>query len=261
MLLIKAGGSALTDKSIPYSFREPVVHALAGQLRRICEPLILAHGVGSFGHPPAKQYRIGLGDDATPDRRLGLAITQYWVDELAQRVIKILIDARLPALLTAADMLFVTEDRRIVDFHAEPIQRCLTMNLIPVLHGDGPLDRRQGFSVLSADQIVIYLARFFTARKVIFAMDVPGILRNGRPIPRLSFRELPTVQKEILSSQDASGGLAKKLEEIGALAGTGIDVQLVSLLEPDALLAAAHNQERGTLISDQHLCKEEPYEG
>ena len=249
MLLIKAGGSALTDKSIPYSFREPAVHSLAGQLAQIHEPMILAHGVGSFGHPPAKQYRIGLGDDATPERRQGRD-HQYWVDELAQRVIKILIDAPLPALLTAADMLFVTDDRRIVEFHAEPIQRCLTMNLIPVLHGDGPLDRRQGFSVLSADQIVVYLAGFFAARKVIFAMDVPGILRNGRPIPRLSFRDLPAVQKEILASQDASGGLAKKLEEISALAGTGIDVQLVSLLEPDALLAAARNEARGTLISD-----------
>jgi isopentenyl phosphate kinase len=251
MLIIKAGGSALTDKSVPFSFRKAAVQALAEQLRQIPEPMILAHGVGSFGHPPAKQYKIGLGDDATDERRQGLTITQYWVDELAQRIIKILIDAHLPALLSAADMVFVTEDRRIVEFHAEPIQRYLAMNLIPVLHGDGPVDRLQGFSVLSADQIVVYLAKFFAARKVIFAMDVPGILRQGRTITRLSFSDLPRVQKEIIAGNDASGGLIKKLQEISALAGSGIDVQLVSLLEENSLLAAAQDESTGTLITNE----------
>lgn len=251
MLIIKAGGSALTDKTRPFSFRELAACALAEQLRQIHEPMILAHGVGSFGHPPAKQYKIGLGDDTTPERRRGLAITQYWVDELAQRLIKILLDAPLPALLTAADMLFITDKGRIIDFYAEPLQRYLEMNLIPVLHGDGPADRQQGFSVLSADQIVIYLAKFFQARKVIFAMDVPGILRQGRPIAHLSFDELSAVQAEIVANHDASGGLAKKLEEISALADSGIKVQLISLLEEQALLAAARDEPVGTVISDQ----------
>ena len=250
MLIIKAGGSAITDKAVPYSFRETITHSLAAQLRHIHEPVVLAHGVGSFGHPPAQKYKIGLGDDGSLERRQGLAITQYEVDELAQRVTKTLLAASLPALLVRADMLFITENRRIVDFHAEPLQRYLQMGLLPILHGDGPVDRTQGFCVLSADQIVIYLARFFKARKVIFAMDVSGVLRQGQTLPRLYFHELAELQNEIIASHDASGGLAKKLQEIESLAGSGTIVQLISLLEPNALLAAANDEPVGTLITD-----------
>ncbi len=249
MLIIKAGGSAITDKSIPYSIRESAIHSLATQLLQINEPVILAHGVGSFGHPPAKKYKIGLGYDGSVERRQGLAITQYEVDELAQRFVKILLDASLPAVQAAADMLFITENRRIVNFHSEPLQRYLAMGLLPIVHGDGPADRTQGFCVLSADQTAIYLARFFKARKVIFAMDVAGLLRQGQTIPSLHFNDLAELQKEVLANDDASGGLAKKLEEISLLAGSGITVQLVSLLHPNALLAAAKDEPTGTLIT------------
>ncbi len=248
MLIIKAGGSAITYKDRPFTLNEPVMTSVAHQLGEIEERAILIHGVGSYGHPPAKKYRIGRGDDGTHARLMGLMLTHYWVDELSQRFTKILIDHDLPALRCRPTTFFVTEGGRIVDFYAEPLARFLAMGMLPVLHGDGPADRAQGFAILSGDQIATYLARHFGARKVIFGMDVPGLLRDGEVIPELGFADLPEVKRLALDNRDASGGLRRKLDEIGTLAGAGIPVQLVGFTSPGTLLAAAHDQRVGTLI-------------
>ncbi|MBN1542159.1 hypothetical protein JW992_08410 [candidate division KSB1 bacterium] len=77
MLIIKAGGSAITHKQQPYQANEAAMRHLAQQLARLEEPVILVHGVGSYGHPPAKQYRIGLGADGSRERNYGLAVTHF----------------------------------------------------------------------------------------------------------------------------------------------------------------------------------------
>lgn len=248
MLVIKVGGSAITNKKVPYSLKEDVINNVARQLAQIDEPLILIHGVGSFGHPPAKKYKIGGGYDGTHERVMGLMLTHFWVDELSQRFIKVLLDYDLAALRCRPTTVFVTDQRRIVEFFAEPLERFVQMGMIPVLHGDGPADRSQGFCVLSGDQIAVFLAKHFGARKVIFGMDVPGVLKDQEIISEMGFDQIPYLQEFIIENHDASGGLHKKLLEIQQLAGSGIPAQLVGLEEPDTLLKAAQNQLIGTTI-------------
>ncbi|HNT65237.1 MAG TPA: isopentenyl phosphate kinase [bacterium] len=248
MLVIKAGGSAITYKSRPYTANKKAMHNLASQLAGLNEPVILIHGVGSYGHPPAKQYRIDLGADGTPERTYGLAVTHFRAGELAQKLIGVLIDAGLKALYCRASSLFVTRQRRIAAFYREPVERYLDLGLIPVLHGDGPVDRGQGFCVLSGDQIAVDLARRFRARKVIFCMDVPGILREGRVIDHLRFGQIDDLYRHIADNHDASGGLMAKLLEIRTLQPAGIPAQLVTLQNDTDLVAAARNQTIGTLI-------------
>lgn len=248
MIIIKAGGSAITMKDKPYTLDETAMHHTAKQLVQIKEPVILIHGVGSYGHPPAKQYQIGLGYDGSRERVWGLMLTHYWVDELSQRFTRVLLDHELLALRCRPTTLFVTDQRRIVQFNKEPLDRFLKMNILPVLHGDGPSDRSQGFCVLSGDQIAVYLAKTYKARKVIFGMDVPGILKSGRPVGHVRYDELLSFSKYIKDNEDASGGLSKKLQEIAGLQGERIPVQLVSLHNPDDLLRAVNDQTAGTLI-------------
>jgi isopentenyl phosphate kinase len=250
MLIIKAGGSAITDKSQPYTIRLEVIQNLAEQLREINEPIILAHGVGSYGHPPAKKYRIGHGFAGTAESRLGFLLTHYWVDELSQRFTKIMLDASVPVGRLRPTELFVTENRRIATFFAEPLERYLEMGIIPVLHGDGPTDRKQGFCILSSDQIAVYLARYFQARAVIFGMDVDGVLENGETVPFIAYRDLPEWQEKILKSTDASGGLPKKLGEIEALKDLNMPVKIINLLKPGTLLQAVKGEATGTHISN-----------
>jgi len=250
MIVIKAGGSAITDKSQPYTMRIEVMQAVANQLKDATEPVILAHGVGSFGHPLAKKYHITRGFDQTETNRLGFLYTHYWVDELSQRFIKILLDANIPVGRIHATSIFVTEKRRIVTFFDEPLRRYLDLGIIPVLHGDGPTDRSQGFCVLSADQTVVYLARHFGATRVIFGIDVDGILQEGQTVPHLKYQDLTRWQKIIADNKDASGGLPMKLKEIEALAGSGIPVHLINLTRPGTLAATLQGEAVGTIITD-----------
>ena len=248
MIIVKAGGSAITYKKKPYALNEDVMKNVASQLAQIDERVILVHGVGSFGHPLAKKYRIGSGYDGTREKLMGLMLTHYWVDELSPRFIKILIDNDVPALRCRPTTLFITKKGRIEDFYSEPIERFLEMGMIPVLHGDGPADREQGFAILSGDQITTFLARRFKARKVIFGMDVPGVLKDDKIIPEIKFEDIPDISKIVFDNHDASGGLGKKLEEVQKLADMNIKVQLVSLCDPDTLVRATKDQGIGTLI-------------
>ena len=248
MIIIKVGGSAITNKNDAYTLNEDIMKNVARQLAQINERLILIHGVGSYGHPLAKQYKIGSGYDGSHERLMGLMLTNYWVDELSQRFTKILIDHGLVALRCRPITFFITKKGRIDDFYSEPIEKFIEMGIIPVLHGDGPVDREQGFSILSGDQIATFLAKHFKARKIIFGMDVPGILIDEQVVPEMKFEEIPAVKNHVLDNQDASGGLRKKLEEVEALENMNIEVQLVGLYDPEALLQAIQDQRIGTLI-------------
>ena len=50
MILIKLGGSIITNKKKPLSVRRKTIDKIASALRKIDEPFVIVHGGGSFGH-------------------------------------------------------------------------------------------------------------------------------------------------------------------------------------------------------------------
>ena len=67
IVLLKLGGSLITDKDIPYTPRLDKLTDLAQEIKTVLDSspdllLILGHGSGSFGHVAAKKYgtRDGL---------------------------------------------------------------------------------------------------------------------------------------------------------------------------------------------------------
>ena len=65
IILLKLGGSLLTNKNKPFSIREDVVRNAVQQIIEANDKLILIHGGGSFGHPLAKKYKISKGYDTS----------------------------------------------------------------------------------------------------------------------------------------------------------------------------------------------------
>ncbi len=63
--LVKLGGSLLTEKARPETARPAVIARLAAEIAaaapRLAEPLIIAHGSGSFGHVAARRHGIAGG--------------------------------------------------------------------------------------------------------------------------------------------------------------------------------------------------------
>ena len=66
LVLLKLGGSVITDKSQPFTAREDTIRRLGREIRQALEDqpnlrLVLGHGSGSFGHVVAQNYRTREG--------------------------------------------------------------------------------------------------------------------------------------------------------------------------------------------------------
>ena len=56
MILIKLGGSIITNKEKPLSAKRKIIDNLAKNLKKIDESIIIVHGGGSYGHYWSVKY-------------------------------------------------------------------------------------------------------------------------------------------------------------------------------------------------------------
>ena len=56
MILIKLGGSIITNKENPLSARRKTIDNILKQIRKIKEPKVIVHGGGSYGHYWSVKY-------------------------------------------------------------------------------------------------------------------------------------------------------------------------------------------------------------
>ena len=69
----------------------------------------------------------------------------------------------------------MTENGRIKTFDDTVIETMMKMGFTPVLYGDAVLDEKMGFTILSGDQLVAYLAIKFKAEKIVIGVDTDGL--------------------------------------------------------------------------------------
>lgn len=245
MLILKLGGAAITDKSTANTANSDAIHQIAALIARYPQPLILIHGAGSFGHIIARDYNLHLGYQGDHQRE-GLIKLQMALHELNTLVIQALWQQGLPAMTVHPASMCVQENKRIVDFFLEPVQHMLGMGLIPVLYGDCVWDRGQKFSIISGDQLAVYLANHLHAKRLAFGTNVDGVLdANGQVIPQLDARTRISTQQSGVA--DVTGGMLGKVQEIAGVktAQTRIfNIQKMDQLER----ILANDGEVGTLI-------------
>src|SRR5436305_7194670 len=146
-ILVKLGGSLITDKARAETARLPVIRRLAGEIARAAASspfrLIVGHGSGSFGHVAAARYRLA-GGLVGPDQLPGVSFTQERAAALHRQVVTDLLAAgALPYSLAPSSML-VTAGGEPAEFLAKPLLLALEHGLLPVLYGDVVMDRDQG---------------------------------------------------------------------------------------------------------------------
>jgi isopentenyl phosphate kinase len=107
----------------------------------------------------------------------------------------------------------------------EPIKEMLKNGIMPVLHGDVAMDATGKAAIVSGDQLVAYIARALQAEVVAVGSNVDGVLFSGKPLSRITRKELSQVQSAIGGSAgvDVTGGMRGKLLELLDLADLGID--------------------------------------
>ena len=259
-IIVKLGGSVVTIKERPFTPNNRAIARLAEELRRAdVKSLIVIHGGGSFGHPPAKEYAIAEGYK-NPEQLVGFSKTHRAMVVLNRLVVDALIQQSIPAVGVQPSAFIMTRKGRISDLNSALILRMLEMNLVPVLYGDAVLDVEQGFSILSGDQLMVSLAISLESRQIIIGVDVDGLYTadpklhaDAKLIEDTSLVELKTFLGKIGKSMavDVTGGMYGKIAELIPALERGIEAKIINARKANRLCKALMNQEvRGTRIKN-----------
>ncbi len=245
LLIVKLGGSVITDKSKPLSVKKAALKRLARELAAAKSPLIVVHGGGSFGHPLASKYRLAESYKGK-GQLIGVSLTHRAMTLLNSHVIEALQDAGIPAIGVPPSSSTLLTNGRIKYMEVGLVKRMLGLGLVPVLYGDVVLDEKQGVRILSGDQIISYLARELGASRVIVGADVDGVFavdpkRGGHSelLKKITPHDMTLVSSlGSAGTQDVTGGMKTKVLELLDLAKLGIAAEIVNAAKPNVLRGA-----------------------
>jgi isopentenyl phosphate kinase len=240
-VLVKLGGSLLTDKARDMTLREEVAKRVVGEVAQARRPVVLLHGAGSFGHPFVKRFGIGAPPfDAA--KRVGVSQTLAGVAYLAAEVLGL---AQEAGLRTVPVPLHLEALKRgaLPKSVADTAQDLLDDGFTPVLHGTLVRDDDLGWRVLSADEALAQLAARLKPALCVFATDVDGVhARDPKQFPDAPL--LPVVKGTAApaggkggAGSDVTGRMEGKLLHARA-AARHAPTLLVNGLAPGRLLAA-----------------------
>ncbi|MFX0020709.1 MAG: type 2 isopentenyl-diphosphate Delta-isomerase [Candidatus Hermodarchaeota archaeon] len=247
VIILKLGGSLLTDKETPFSLREEILQRSINQIIESKKTIILVHGGGSFGHPIAKKYQISQGiNDSVKDQLIGLSKTHEVMNKFNSIIINKFLDNNQPAIPIQPSSLFIKEFNQIFVNNIESIEQLLNLGIIPILYGDIILSRERSFSILSGDQIILKLCenlRNFKISKVIFAIEKDGIFirdnGNVKLALNLTSKNLDGLKLANLDQKiDVTGGIKNKIETIKEIIKYNIPVQIINGLKDRNILKA-----------------------
>jgi isopentenyl phosphate kinase len=257
-IILKLGGSVITDKAGELAAKTEDINRISEEIQRAAvQPLVIVHGGGSFGHPTAAKYGIkeGLKEDT---QKVGFSETHHVMTVLNGLIMDALVWHELPSISITPSTCIVTENGRIKYFDDTVLRRAMEMGFIPVLYGDAVFDEKLGFTILSGDQLVAYLAVKLGAEKIVIGVDTDGIYEAdpkinpaAKPYLKLTLDQLKRVQDKLGKAQttDVTGGMAGKIAELIPAVEKGITVQIINATRNLRVLRALTDQRiEGTMI-------------
>ena len=210
-MLVKLGGSVITDKSKKYVFKEKTVRRLAKEIKNSGEKVVIVHGAGSFGHILAKKYRLDKG--FIHDRQVkGVAIVQRDVKDLNLKVINCLIGAGMNPVSIPPSSVVECRNKKIEKINLDVFKKYLNLGLTPVTFGDVVLDRKLGFCIVSGDLLMLRLARVFKPEKAVFVVDVDGVHMNGKMVNKVDKKTIGNLERKKTKISDVTGSMYEKVK-------------------------------------------------
>ncbi|MBU2592427.1 hypothetical protein KKD61_03125, partial [Patescibacteria group bacterium] len=143
IILIKLGGSIITDKNQPYMVKPEVIKSLARQIKFAWDKgyrFLVSHGSGSFGHTSAIKYQTAQGIKQKKDV-YGLAVVQQDAIEINRIVNKIFLEEGLPVLSFVPSSFTVSKNKKLAEIFVSAILQALRIDALPLVFGDVILDK------------------------------------------------------------------------------------------------------------------------
>lgn len=233
MILLKLGGSVITDKGTPLSPRRQAVRAIGEALGGVSEPVIVVHGGGSYGH-----YWSVVHDIHTrPDRYDlgGVSTVKNSMVELNSMVLNMLREGGVKPYAVPPEALF--GGGTISEAAAGRACEIAESGMVPVTYGDALWSGGGTAYILSGDAIMRELARTAGPRLCIFATDVDGLyerMGDGEPIGVVGDGGFSISEV----GMDVTGGMRRKVQEARRISEAGCDVLLLNGNRPGRIAEA-----------------------
>lgn len=225
IVFLKLGGSLITDKRRVETPRPAVIERVAKEIgvalaERPDLRLVLGHGSGSFGHFSAERYKVHEG--GLEDWR-GYAETSAAAQRLNRLVTDTLLAAGVPVVSLQPSASARCHDGELVHLAIDPVADLLDHGLVPLVYGDVALDDVKGCTIVSTEQLFVYMARQLRPRRMIIAGEVAGVYSGDpqrdsivRLLPEITTRNYAEVSDMLAASfgVDVTGGMASKVHDL-----------------------------------------------
>jgi isopentenyl phosphate kinase len=260
LVFLKLGGSLITDKLSPRTARLKVIQRLCTEIDTalIENPglkILLGHGSGSFGHFSGNKYGTREGVRTIREWR---GFAEVWQDAstLNHLVMDALHQAGVPAVAFPPSYGVSSKGRSIQSWNLDPIQKALEKQLVPVVYGDVVFDDSLGGTILSTEDLFIYLAAHIIPTRILLAGHDPGVWEDYPECTRLYEQLRPSDRVKLRgkisqsAATDVTGGMADKVNLILDLISDqpALKALIFSGEEPGSILQALVGDYPGTLL-------------
>ncbi|MFP8954378.1 isopentenyl phosphate kinase [Natrialbaceae archaeon A-arb3/5] len=218
MIVLKLGGSVITDKDRPETLDGPALAAAADAIASALEDerldeLVIVHGGGSFGHHNASEHGVttteGTHDPAAVHAIHGAMTT------LNEFVLSRLVERDVSAVPVHPFSTASRDEDGQLTLPTEQLETMVADGFVPVLHGDLVAHAGEGATVVSGDELVAELARDLDADRIGLCSTVPGVLDDDEMvIDEISAYEDVADVLGDSESTDVTGGMAAKVQAL-----------------------------------------------
>lgn len=244
MIILKIGGSVLTDKTKEDTFKQNIMDNFSSEIKKVDNELILVHGAGSFGHILAKKFKLNEGYK-TYEQVKGFSFTHEKVQLLNSYVLRSLHKYDIPAVSISPHSIVKLNNHVLEKIDYKIFKDYLDKKFIPVTFGDVVLDRKLGFSICSGDLLIQALAEHFKPERVIFVIDEDGLYtsnpkidKKAKLIEKTTIKDLIKYTTAMDNHDDVTGGMGGKIETIKNISKSGVETVLLNGNKPDRLYKA-----------------------
>ncbi|OGH84199.1 MAG: hypothetical protein A2261_03565 [Candidatus Magasanikbacteria bacterium RIFOXYA2_FULL_44_8] len=212
--------------------RRKLLRNIAGEIKTFLQQhkntqIIIVHGAGQPGHSIAQKYRLASGVRNNRDKIYGSLLCNAAIEKLDEEMIAIFLKAGLNVCTVDALSVITQKNKKMHTFDTTAIKNALAHHTIPILHGQMVFDNTETLSICSGDTIATYLADHFSAKKLLFASDVDGVLTkdpfvfpHAKLITKIATRDILHSRQTTLSKShntDVTDGLLGKIRSLDHL--------------------------------------------
>ena len=220
--------------------------------------MIIVHGAGSFGHPPAKKYKIGEKFDESeyPQKRIGFCETQNAVKKIKHVYCEAFIEEGLPVVAIPASSFMTATNKRITDGNFDSFKRYLKKVSFQLFMGMLFWMMSWKFVLFQETSSSSIWQKILNPDMVVLGTDVDGVY-NKNPKTHddaiffdkfSSLDDLDTF--EGTTNVDVTGGMVGKIKELLYLADLGIESKIINAEVEDNIFKVLENEDvKGTVIS------------